>query len=42
MGQTGVGKSTLLNKIAPASILKQEKFQTVWVAGATLLEQLVL
>ena len=29
MGQTGVGKSTLLNKIAPTSILKQERSQTV-------------
>ena len=42
MGQTGVGKSTLLNKIAPRpQILKQEKSQTVWVAVVILLELLV-
>ena len=42
MGQTGVGKSTLLNKIAPDLNLKQEKSQTVWVAVVILLELLVL
>ena len=39
MGQTGVGKSTLLNKMT--SILKQEKSQTVWVAVVIPLELLV-
>ena len=41
MGQTGVGKSTLLNKIAPDLNLKQEKSQIVWVVVAILLELLV-
>ena len=40
MGQTGVGKSTLLNKIAPDLNLETGEI-SVWVAGATLLEQLV-
>jgi len=35
MGQTGVGKSTLLNKIAPDLSLKRVRFQIVWGAVDT-------
>ena len=42
MGQTGVGKSTLLNKMVPRfTVGNRKKFQKVWVVVATQLEWLV-
>lgn len=40
-GRQVLGSQLFSIKSHQTSILKQEKFQTVWVAGATLLEQLV-
>ena len=40
-GRQVLGSQHFSIKSHQTSILKQEKFQTVWVAGATLLEQLV-